>query len=116
VRLVLLALFCLLADIEIRQRTGNRKGLEDSLRAVNESGGNVEVHWPIEKVFEIGDRATGVPVLRDLYDRMKARPVDVDLAHLWQQLGVKLDGESILFEDGAPLAPIRRAITGGTTA
>lgn len=26
------ALFCLLADIEIRQRTGNRKGLEDSLQ------------------------------------------------------------------------------------
>ena len=110
------ALFCLLADIEIRQRTGNRKGLEDSLRAVNESGGNVEVRWTIEKVFEIGDRATGVPVLRDLYDRMKARPVDVDLVHLWKQLGVKLEGESILFEDSAPLAPIRRAITGGTTA
>ncbi len=110
------ALFCLLADIEIRQRTGNRHGLEDALRAVNESGGNVEVRWPIEKIFEIGDRATGVPVLRDLYDRMKGHPVDVDLSRLWRRLGVKLDGESIIFDDSAPLAPIRRAITGGTTA
>src|SRR5262249_27127306 len=110
------ALFCLLADIEIRQRTGNRKGLEDSLRAVNEGGGNVEVRWPIEKVFEIGDRATGVPGLRELYDRMKGRPVDGDLARLWRRLGVRLEGESIVFDDGAPLAAVRRAITGGTTA
>jgi hypothetical protein len=105
------ALFCLLADIEIRQRTGNRHGLEDSLRAVNEDGGNVEVRWKIERVFEVGDRATGVPVLRELYDRMKATPVDVDLAHLWTQLGVKADGATITFDDGAPLASIRREIT-----
>ncbi len=105
------ALFCLLADLEIRQRTDNRRGLADALRAVNEDGGNVEVHWKIDRVLEIGDRATGVPVLRELYDRMKGTPVDVDLAHLWQRLGVKLDGQRITFDDAAPLASIRRAIT-----
>jgi hypothetical protein len=105
------ALFCLLADIEIHERTGNRRGLEDALRAVNEGGGNVEVHWSIEKVFEIGDRATGVPVLRDLYDRMKATPVDVDLSRLWKRLGVRLDGQEIAFDDDAPLASVRRSIT-----
>jgi hypothetical protein len=105
------ALFCLLADLEIRERTGNRRGLEDALRAVNGGGGNVEVHWAIEKVLEIGDRATGVPVLRELYDRMKATPVEVDLSRLWKQLGVKLDGQEIAFDDDAPLASVRRAIT-----
>jgi hypothetical protein len=105
------ALFCLLADIEIHERTGNRRGLEDALRAVNEGGGNVEVHWAIEKVLEIGDQATGVPVLRELYDRMKATPVDVDLSRLWKQLGVRLDGQEIAFDDDAPLARVRRAIT-----
>jgi hypothetical protein len=109
------ALFCLLADIEIHERTGNRRGLEDALRAVNEGGGNVEVHWRIEKVFEIGDRATGVPVLRDLYDRMKATPVDVDLSRLWKRLGVRLDGQEIAFDDGAPLASVRRSITAPQT-
>ncbi len=107
------ALFCLLADIEIRQRTANRKGLEDALRAVNEGGGNVEVRWPIEKVLEIGDQATGVPVLRELYGRMKATPVDVDLSRLWKRLGVKREAQSITFDDRAPLASIRRAITEG---
>jgi hypothetical protein len=105
------ALFCLLADIEIHERTANRRGLEDALRAVNEGGGNVEVHWAIEKVLEIGDQATGVPVLRELYDRMKATPVDVDLSRLWKQLGVRLDGQEIAFDDDAPLARVRRAIT-----
>jgi hypothetical protein len=105
------ALFCLLADIEIRQRTGNQRGLEDALRAVNEDGGNVEARWKIEKVLEVGDRATGVPALRDLYDRMKGAAVDVDLPRLWQRLGVNLDGQKITFDDGAPLASIRRAIT-----
>jgi hypothetical protein len=105
------ALFCLLADVEIHERTGNRRGLEDALRAVNGGGGNVEVHWAIERVLEIGDRATGVPVLRELYDRMKAAPVDVDLSRLWKRLGVRLDGEEITFDDDAPLASVRRAIT-----
>jgi hypothetical protein len=105
------ALFCLLADVEIRQRTGNRRGLEDALRAVNEGGGSVEARWRIEKVLEMGDRATGVPVLRELYDRMKATPVEVDLSHLWQRLGVKLEGQAITFDDTAPLASVRRAIT-----
>src|ERR1700740_1987142 len=36
------ALFCLLADIEIRKRTGNRKGLEDALRAIVNAGGTIE--------------------------------------------------------------------------
>jgi hypothetical protein len=105
------ALFCLLADIEIRQRTENRRGLEDSLRAVNEGGGNVETRWQIEKVFEVGDRATGVGVLGELYGQMKATAVDVDLAHLWQQLGVNIEGEKITFDDTAPLSSVRRAIT-----
>lgn len=105
------ALFCLLADIEIRERTRNRRGLEDALRAVGQSGGNVEVHWPIERVFAVGDRATGVPVLQELYDRMKAAPVAVDLPRLWKRLGVGLDGREIAFDDHAPLASVRRAIT-----
>jgi hypothetical protein len=109
------ALFCLLADIEIHERTQNRRGLQDALRAIVAAGGNVEVHWPLERTLELGDRATGVPVLRELYDRMKATPVQVDLPLLWSRLGVKAEGPTILFDDGAPLAHIRRTITIGSS-
>jgi hypothetical protein len=108
------ALFCLLADIEIHKRTQNRKGLEHALRAILKAGGNIESDWDLERALETGDGATGVPVLRELYDKMKTSPEVMDLDALWKQLGVKREGDRIEFNDNAPLATIRRAITNNT--
>jgi hypothetical protein len=105
------ALFCLLADIEIRKRTRNKKGLEDALRAILKAGGTIESNWPLTRTLEIGDRATGVPVLRELYDKMKTSPTPVDLSALWKELGVARRSGKTEFDDGAPLAAIRKAIT-----
>ena len=105
------ALFCLLADIEIRQRTGNKNGLEDALRAILKAGGTIESDWPLARTLEIGDRGTGVPVLRELYDKMKGAPAPVDLSALWRELGVERRNGKTEFNDRAPLAPIRKAIT-----
>jgi len=58
------AISCLLADVELRQRTGNRLGFEHALRAIVRAGGTIEASWKLERAIEIGDRATGVPVLR----------------------------------------------------
>jgi hypothetical protein len=110
------ALFCLLADIEIRSRTGNTRGLQDALRAIVADGGRISRTWSIERALGVGDRATGVPVLAELYARMKDRPVAVDLDALWHQLGVRLEGGEILFDDQAPMAAIRRAITAAPSA
>jgi hypothetical protein len=106
------ALFCMLADIEIRKRTGNRKGLEDALRAVLDAGGTIEVEWPLAKTLRIGDDAIGVPVLSELYEKMKGSPYPVDLNALWKELGVEKKAGRVRFNDSAPLAAIRRAITG----
>jgi hypothetical protein len=105
------ALFCLLADIEIRKQTGNKKGLEDALRAILKAGGTIESDWPLARTLEIGDRGTGVPVLRALYEKMKASPAPVDLGALWKELGVERRNGKTEFIDGAPLAAIRKAIT-----
>ena len=72
------ALFCLLADLEIRRRTENRLGLQDALRAILASG-NMETESELEPLLEIGDRAVGVPVLSELYGRMKDQPAPTDL-------------------------------------
>lgn len=108
------ALFCLMADVEIRQRTRNRKGLEDSLRAILEAGGNITEEWELERALKIGDRASGVPVLREIYDQWKATPVQVNLPALWKNLGLIKIGKEIKFDDSAPMASIRRAITAPT--
>jgi hypothetical protein len=105
------ALFCLLADIEIRKRTANKKGLEDALRAILKAGGTIESDWPLTRTLETGDRATGVPVLRELYDRMKGSAAPVDLNALWKELGVERRNGKTEFNDGAPLAAIRKAVT-----
>jgi hypothetical protein len=104
------ALFCLLADIEIRERTGNRRGLEDAFRGIVAAGGTIKADWEITRALRAGDKAVGAPVLVKLYNRMKDKPVDVDLVDLWRQLGVEMHGDKVTFNDNAPLAKIRRAI------
>ena len=105
------ALFCLLADVEIRKRTGNQKGLEHALRAVVAAGGTIESDWPLLRALDLGDRATGVPVLHELYDKMKDNPASVDLGSLWKELGVVSEHGKTTFDDKASLAAIRIAIT-----
>ena len=108
------ALFCLLADVEIRKRSSNRKGLEDALRAINRAGGTIDVDWPLARAFEVGDQATGGKTLTELYEKMRATPAPVDLPDLWKQLGVERRGASAVFDDQAPLAAVRRSILKGS--
>ena len=107
------ALFWLLADVEIRERTGNRFGLEHALRALVARGGSIADRWPLQSALDVGDRAVGAKVLEELYAKMGSRPVEVDLDALFLRLGVALRGTAVEFDDRAPLAPIRRAITSG---
>ena len=104
------ALFCLEADVEIHRRTHNRFGLQDALRAVSRASGGLVSDWPIERVFSTGDQAVGVPVLAELYAKMKDAPLAPDLAALWRQLGVAAQEQSMQLRDDAPLADVRKAI------
>lgn len=106
------ALFCLMADVSIREKTGNQKGLQDALRGILTEGGSISDNWPISKVLDVGDRVTGTSVLADLYKKIgdaSYAPIDLDL--LWKQLGILSDNGRIKFDDRAPQARIRQAIT-----
>jgi len=107
------ALFCLMADVEIRRRTGNRMGLQDALRGVLAAGGSIRQDWSVERVLTAGDRATGVPVLMELYKQMGATPSPAagELEALWRQLGVLPAGDDVALSEDSPLAPQREAIT-----
>lgn len=110
------ALFCFIADLRIRERTGNRRSLDDALRAIVAAGGNIAVRWPLARALAEGDRATGVPVLRELYEEMGKRPTGVNLDALWKRLGVRVrvQERQLVLDDSAPLAPLRQAITRGS--
>jgi hypothetical protein len=104
------AMFCFLADVQIHEKTGNRFGLQDAVRAILASSGGLAADWPIEQVLATGDAATGTRVLEDLYAQMKDRPVMPDLDALWQKLGVEPDGSTVKLRDDAPMASIRKSI------
>lgn len=105
------AMFCLIADVKIREQTHNRKGLRDALRAIVEGGGDITQNWNIDTALAAGDRGTGTRVLEQLYAQMADKSFPVDLPSLWKELGVSLENGRVLFNDHAPEANIRKSIT-----
>jgi phenylpyruvate tautomerase PptA (4-oxalocrotonate tautomerase family) len=70
----------------------------------------MEHDWPLVRVLKAGDEAVGVPVLTELYDRMKASPVAPDLTAMWRDLGVRPSDISVVFDQTAPHSWIVRSI------
>jgi hypothetical protein len=105
------ALFCLLADISIRERTDGQKTLRDGLRAIVAAGYDMTRSGDIRAVLRIADRATGTTVLLDLYDEMRSQPVPAELDSLWLDLGVAERNGEIIYNNNALQAGIRRALT-----
>lgn len=106
------ALFWFLADVGIREKTRNRRGLPDALVGILDAGGDIRAHWDLRRTLETGDRALGLTVLSDLYRELGASPGNPDLDALWRRLGVRRAGGRIVYDDSAPLADVRRAIIG----
>ncbi len=106
------AIFCLLADIEIRKLTDNRLSLRDALRGVLDAGLSMHASTTAMEVFEAGDRAIEVDVLVPLYQKMKADPYPVDLDALWESLGVALQNDQVKYDDDAPMAYVRKRLFG----
>jgi hypothetical protein len=108
------AIFCLLADVEIRARTNNARSLQDALRAVLAEIGNLEAGTTMERLIAVGDRATGTNVLTELYARSKAEPYPSELDSTWRRLGVRLAEGGVAYDESAPLAHVRRALVLGS--
>jgi hypothetical protein len=82
------------------------------LRGVLAAGGNIEQDWSVARIFQIADKAVGVPVLTELHHQMGDKPVAIDLPALWMRLGVEVHDDAVRFDNEAPLAAVRAAITG----
>ena len=79
----------MVADLQIRERTHNKRSLDDAVRAIVAAGGTLEHMWPLGKALAVGDAAVGVPVLSELYGKMGDAPLTVDLDDWWRRLGIK---------------------------
>ena len=105
------AIFCLLADVELRKRSGNKIGLQDALRGIVAAGGTHDKEWRIGRILEVADKSIGIPVLSSLYERMGKARYEPDLKQLWTDLGVIDAPEGARFNDDATLSDVRQAIT-----
>ena len=93
------AIFCLLADIEIRKRCvasacRTRCAACSPPAAIMSRTGR-------SRILATADKAVGVDVLTRLHNEMGPKPVTPDLAALWRDLGLKRVGEDIEFDDSA---------------
>jgi len=104
------ALFWFLADLEILRRTEGKAGLQEAMRGIVAAGGDIRSDWTVARVIEAGDAATGVPVLAELYEAMRASPHPVDLDALWARLGVRYEAGVVSFDESAPEAWLVAAI------
>jgi hypothetical protein len=105
------ALFWLLADVQIRERSNGRLGLPDALAGILAAGGDIRASWTLGKALAAGDAAIKMTVLADLYREYGEAPGTVDLDQLWRRLGVRARGaHAVEYDDSAPLASVRRAI------
>lgn len=103
------AIFCLLADVGILQQTENRLGLQHALRAINAER-DFRREWDFAETLAMGDKATGTRVLTQQYEAMRLEAVSPDLPSLWRELGLRVDGDDVSFDEHATLAATRRAI------
>jgi predicted metalloprotease with PDZ domain len=105
------ALFCLIADLEIRERTENHRSLDDALRGILMKGGTIARRWELDQVLRAGDEATGVSVLTELHRQLGNSSGHIDLGNIWKRLGVQATPSGMRYNEQAPLASLRRAIT-----
>jgi len=107
------ALFCFLADLQIRSQTKNQRSFDDVLRAVHRAGGHVDNNsWTMERVIKVGNAATNTQVLGQLYGEMAATAATFDLESWWRDLGVRAIKDRVTFDESARLAAVRRALGG----
>ncbi|MBN4050354.1 hypothetical protein JYT28_01210 [Desulfobulbus sp. AH-315-M07] len=104
------AIIALMADVEIRKRSGGKQGLEDAMRAVLAEGGNATEVWSLEDTVAVMDRYLGSDTMRRLVDKHTMSGSPVGFWGLLRDLGVVRTGSGVRFNDDAPLAEVRKAI------
>src|SRR2546429_7831902 len=86
------AMFCLLADVEIRTQTHNRFGLQDALRAVARESGGLRAGWPRGRGPRARGGGGGAPTPPGLFPPEKKRPPPPPLLKQWEAPPVQPPG------------------------
>ena len=101
----------MLSDIEIRKQTSLKYSLRDALRAIINAGYDMQDRSELRRLLAIGDKAVGTRAMTEVYEQHAHVARDVDLAALWKSLGVAVVDDTVVYDNSAPLAEIRKSLT-----
>ena len=110
------AAVALLADVELRQRSGGRESLDTALAALQDCCLPASRSWSGRELFATLDEFVSTPVFVALYDRYADSRGMPDLSASYRALGISGQGERVRLDDAAPLAHVRQAIMRGPGA
>ena len=101
----------LMADVELRRRSGGAESLDTVLARLQACCLPAERSWSGRELFEKLDTFIDEPLFMPLYRRYADTDGFPDARPLLVRLGVDVGGRNVRFDDGAELAEIRRALT-----
>lgn len=105
------AAIALLADVELRRRSGGAQSLDTALSAFSDCCLPAERSWSAREWMKQLDRLSGTTVFMDLYRRYVDSDDFPDLGSLYTELGLKRVSETRLrLDPAAPGVAIREAI------
>ena len=105
------AIIALLADVELRQRSGGRESLDFVLDELQRCCLPAARSWTGEQLFELFDSFVEEPVFVPLYRRYANEPGFPDITPVFVRLGLEVVNGRVVLRDDAELARIRKAIT-----
>ncbi len=104
------AVLMLMADVELRQRSGGRQSLDTVLGSLNACCLPADREWRGIELLSKLDELSGADVFMPLYERYANTPGFPDYTGLFAELGIQIVNGRVRLDDEAPLAAIRAAI------
>lgn len=108
------AAIALLADVQLRERSGGRESLDTALDGLQRCCLPSTRTWSGRELFSKLDSFVTEPVFMPLYRQYANRAGFPDFAPALERLGVEIDGAGARLHDDAELAAIRDAISHGS--
>jgi hypothetical protein len=105
------AALALMADVELRQRSGGRESLDTVLGQLAECCLPAEKSWSGTQLFQQLDTLLDEPVFMPLYRRYANSAGFPDVRPLLRELGVAYDRQRVQLNKDADLASLRQAMT-----
>lgn len=105
------AALALMADTELRQRSGGKESLDDVLDRFQRCCLPSAFTWSGIELFSMFDTLIDTPLFVELYTKYAETPGFPDTSRLLVQLGIELSGGEVHLRDDTELAEIRAALT-----